>query len=583
MVKDAILPRFAPAAAALGVVALIVLSKPLGAVPRGIAIGCVIASWSAAALLQHRAVRAHATVVLALASATAAGQVEAGVLYGVACAMLILACVASLRAARMPASTEDTASATPARSTIVLFATAITVASGLILGLPRLAEIFERRLNAMFGGADNIEATAFSTTMVLGATRGMLQSKAIVLRIEGGRPDYLRGAVYDRYDGTRWTTSGPGRELTRIKARAIVEPGGMRITLVRNAPNGDDMRWFLPPDACDLGVAAGTIEVDGYGVARRAPMADPATITFRTTSCSAPPSPVTTPSPTDLEVSSKVRPALEVLATHWTANAATDRQKLDAIGRELAHFEYSLATPRDEGVDPIVDFVAVHRAGHCEMFASAMALMARTLGIPARVVGGYRVSEVNPITKTAVVRDRNAHAWVEAWVDGAWRAWDPTPLSETFASSGTTMDHVGDLFSAGFDLVVLGLSRLDALGLIGVLTAIVGLLLGLRWLATRLHTRRRQRRLARTLDVPLPCFESMTEALANAGHEHDPAEPIEVFVRRIDATGAPWAASVSRALMHYARLRYGGEGDDESITKEMARAEREIHASRVRT
>ena len=79
------------------------------------------------------------------------------------------------------------------------------------------------------------------------------------------------------------------------------------------------------------------------------------------------------------------------------------------------------------------------------MFASAMVLLARVEGIPARVVGGYHVSEVNPFTGRAIVRDRDAHAWVEAWIEGAWRKWDPTPVSESFARSGSAFDHIADL------------------------------------------------------------------------------------------------------------------------------------------
>ena len=100
----------------------------------------------------------------------------------------------------------------------------------------------------------------------------------------------------------------------------------------------------------------------------------------------------------------------------------------------MGGFGYSLEVKRSRGVDAVVDLLNIHREGHCELFASAMALLARTQGIPTRVVSGYRASEINPITGLAVVRERNAHTWVEAWVDGRWDTWDPTPMVEMTTS-----------------------------------------------------------------------------------------------------------------------------------------------------
>lgn len=82
-------------------------------------------------------------------------------------------------------------------------------------------------------------------------------------------------------------------------------------------------------------------------------------------------------------------------------------------------FRYTLdlSAPRDSSVDPIEQFVARDRQGHCQYFASAMAMMLRSQNIPARVVVGYKSDEYNPLGEHYLVRQLHAHAWVEALID----------------------------------------------------------------------------------------------------------------------------------------------------------------------
>ncbi|OJY31534.1 MAG: hypothetical protein BGO98_16010 [Myxococcales bacterium 68-20] len=569
--------RFLPPLSASAVVGLVAATRPLGSVARAAALMCLVAAWGAAAAVGRREVRAHASVALAIGAVTAAGQVDAGIPYGIACVLFLLACLASMRAARtVPAASGQPRARAPARATIVLAVTATCVTAGLIVGLPRLADRIERRLQAMFGGGGE-ETTAFSTTMVLGSTRGMLQSDAIVMRIEGERPEYLRGAVYDRYSPPYWVTSDTGRARRSVPAHVPAGADTTRVTLVRGAPQGEDMRWFLPGAACDLGVASEQIEIDAFGIARRARGDVPLSLTFRTRGCVATPTPVAPPTENDLDVPSKLKGALAPIAAGWTVSAKTDREKLEALSRELARFEYSLAVPRTAGIDPIVDFVTVHRAGHCEMFASAMVLMARLEGIPARVVGGYHVTEVNPLTGRAVVRDRNAHAWVEAWIDGAWRGFDPTPASESAGPSAGVFDHVGDLLSTALEHVVSAIAALGLLNTAAVLAAVIAFLLGIRWLGDRLRERRgRRRHDTRASALPLPCFVLLTDALASAGHARAESEPIEAFARRIGALDAPWALAASQALLDYASLRYGDVGDEALVARAIDRVARSV-------
>jgi protein-glutamine gamma-glutamyltransferase len=159
----------------------------------------------------------------------------------------------------------------------------------------------------------------------------------------------------------------------------------------------------------------------------------------------------------------RLLPALEALAKQWTADSGLPAQ--DIVGRarflenRFAHsglFKYSLdAQQRDPNLDPIEDFVSVHRAGHCEYFATALTLMLRSQGIPARMVVGFKTDEWNDIGQCYQVRQLHAHAWVEVkldrsqipedllhgqqicnWNRGAALRLDPTPAGGTQAKAG---------------------------------------------------------------------------------------------------------------------------------------------------
>ena len=93
------------------------------------------------------------------------------------------------------------------------------------------------------------------------------------------------------------------------------------------------------------------------------------------------------------------------------------------------HYTYALDVKLARDGDPIVDFVLNRRPAYCEYFASGMVLLLRTLGVPARIVSGFAVWEYNPIAAQWIVRQRDAHAWVEVYDDAnsRWVAFDATP------------------------------------------------------------------------------------------------------------------------------------------------------------
>jgi transglutaminase-like putative cysteine protease len=100
-------------------------------------------------------------------------------------------------------------------------------------------------------------------------------------------------------------------------------------------------------------------------------------------------------------------------------------------------FRYSLHLTRTNSAqDPVIDFLVNHKTGHCGYFASALTLLLRASGLPARMVNGFKGGDWNDIAQVLSVRQKHAHSWVEAYVspgpgrDPVWITLDPTPPSE---------------------------------------------------------------------------------------------------------------------------------------------------------
>jgi hypothetical protein len=149
-------------------------------------------------------------------------------------------------------------------------------------------------------------------------------------------------------------------------------------------------------------------------------------------------------------------PSLIALAEEWTRqfnlspeDPFTMARVFERQLRDSGRFTYSLEPqPRNPRVDPIEDFIAHHPRGHCEYFATALILMLRSQGIPARLVVGYKTDEWNPLGGFFQVRQLHAHTWVEVYLrreqipedirveapfwaraPGGWLRLDPTPPS----------------------------------------------------------------------------------------------------------------------------------------------------------
>jgi hypothetical protein len=122
-------------------------------------------------------------------------------------------------------------------------------------------------------------------------------------------------------------------------------------------------------------------------------------------------------------------PRIQELARFAVRGQDNDTDRAVAVARYLRlSYGYTLELPSHEVADPLAYFLFNRKKGHCEYFASAMAVMLRTLGIPSRLVTGFQSGIFNPLTELYVIRASDAHSWVEAWLPGrGWTTFDPTP------------------------------------------------------------------------------------------------------------------------------------------------------------
>ncbi len=424
-----------------------------------------------------------------------------------------------------------------AASVVALGALLTTLVS---LSLPVLDRATNRRFHALF--AARAARTSFTPHVRLDQPGFIRTNDDIVLRLHGAEADYLRGAVFDSFDGTYWSTStrgAAGLPGTATSARTAVD--SVEATQWLFAPRGSrivsDTDWEAD--------ALGALSPVARGVKQWA---------FA-------PSTGAVDAPTELDrmVPPSLAPELRALALEWTAGATDDRARLQALVRHLHEdFTYTLdrpVTPRGQSV--LLDFLLVHREGHCEFFASAFVALARALGIPARLVAGYRVVEHNGFGGYAVVRAKHAHAWGEAYVPvasdpirSAFEVFDPTPAAPTLAESSDRtvaafFDYLWTSLVAFYDAAVATPERtVPALGGAALVAFAVR--------AWR-NRRRRGRKIEGDVDAPPGPFVQFEARLAKEGFVRDRAETLESLALRLEVGGRE---PLSRALRRYARVRY---------------------------
>lgn len=133
-----------------------------------------------------------------------------------------------------------------------------------------------------------------------------------------------------------------------------------------------------------------------------------------------------------LQLPTTLDPRITELARTVAGNRTNTYDKARAIEEYLkTRLNYTLDLKNNNESDPIADFLFNTKQGHCEYFASAMAVMLRSLGIASRVGAGFQTGEYNQLNESYIVRQSDAHAWVEVYFPETrtWVEFDPTPTA----------------------------------------------------------------------------------------------------------------------------------------------------------
>ena len=512
-------------------------------------------------LVTHAQRRGDTSVLFVVAAAVACGQAHTGWVYPALVCVVVVSVAVFLQSLPDGGPRLRALGPRKLRTLAVAFAIAAASSVALIASLPWL---HARMVRVFYNWDRRGSTTGISGEILLGGAADISESNALVLRIHGPRPDYLRGVVFNRYRNGRWVPgeSDPGTTLS-LPSGFRDDGATSRVVATKIGP-----RYFVPLGASGVGTPSGMGVVDRMGALRALPEQRASTVWFRAGGKGD--LPILPPSDEDREIPPELTPRFRSLASEWTAGAPGQREQLEAIEQRLrTTFQYSLKHTRSTNADPVVDFLWVNRVGHCEYFATAMALLGRSLNIPTRVVSGFRVGERNPVGDFYVARDRDAHAWVEAWVDGQWTTFDPTPPSALSASHPASTPWLRAVFEWSGDRF----QRLDGgdirAGLFGLAGASAG---GAALLFLFRRVRRRRKARGLRSEPLVPSMAEMFAALAARGMTRGEAETLEAYVRRLrDASGGGEWQSAGDVIEQYARLLYGGIGRSEGVEDAAAR------------
>ena len=343
----------------------------------------------------------------------------------------------------------------PAAAT-VLIVFIVSIAAPLFFLLPRVG-------GAGFGGGSGggtDTSSGFSDSVRLGGVGRIQQNDAIVMRVrlDGVSASELddirwRGIALDTFDNQTWRKSKPGfpdrlakggNELTQIEpARGrgpfvlqtvYLEPVNLPILFV--LPRAVGIQSPMPFVMRDMGGALSFPskgDRTSYRVLSETTLPDIGLLR-RDNGLYA------DQYHNYLQLPEAIDPRIEALASEVIRGTRTRYDAAKAIEAHLqTQFGYTLEQ-KAGGDQPVSDFLFNVREGHCEYFSTAMTIMLRTQGIAARVVNGFQRGEYNETADVFVVRQRNAHSWVEVYFpdQDTWVTFDPTPFAGQNLTSGSS-------------------------------------------------------------------------------------------------------------------------------------------------
>lgn len=362
-------------------------------------------------------------------------------------------------------------------STFRVAAITLTLGGLIFLAMPR------RNVsgNATSSDAVGKHLSGFENEVQLGQLGEILENDSVVMSVElmdlaGNRivpaPDgpeqRWRGVTLDRYENGRWRRRLPHHTEINIVLPLSDEKPTVR-QVIKLEPTDSQTLFGLRPVilmdslSSDRRLAPQSSQIDGtlFRTDKRAVMVD-----YRVDSTND----EAMAQPGELfpragylehlvEVPEAAARAIRPIAEKIVAAIPREdlRARADAIERYFrgagSEFRYSLSMDvGDPDLDPVADFVINRKQGHCEYFASAMTLMLRSIGIPARMVNGFKGGDYNSVAGLTTVRQKHAHSWVEVLVEpqapadhrAFWATFDPTPADQRNESVARVGGMIGN-------------------------------------------------------------------------------------------------------------------------------------------
>jgi transglutaminase-like putative cysteine protease len=353
-------------------------------------------------------------------------------------------------------------------TTLIITSLSIIITLTLFFIIPRMGIGFfdKKTLNT-------IRMTAFSDKVSLGDIGEIKKNTAVVMRIELSskssknlwqlRPFYFRGGTLDSYDGRNWERKIKDKRLLRrnslgssthpnplqrdgimVEQSIMLEPldtdiifaleGWQKITGIPGGRQRYKSLWTDSSDALYFSAPpyrriSYSVQSTPTGLISERPLSPAEEALY-------------------LELPGKIEQVRE-LALSVTENSNNTLNSAELIEAHLKNnYSYTLNPPRGKGLTPIDDFLFYTKQGYCEQYATSMALMLRSIGIPSRLVTGFLEGEWNSFGEYLIIRQQDAHSWVEAYIEGiGWLRFDPT------ASGGLTTPSSSSRFSQYLDSI----------------------------------------------------------------------------------------------------------------------------------
>jgi len=309
------------------------------------------------------------------------------------------------------------------RTAGVLMAQAVPLMLALFLFFPRIQ-------GPVFGlpQATSAGVTGLSDNMTPGDLANLGLSDEVAFRVEFRTPPpktadmYWRGPVLWDFDGRTWTMGSVAPSLEHVRSQRS-EAVQYAVTLEPH-----HMRWLFAIDLPDMVPPEAALTSDYQLLSRR-----PVRVRQRYEMTSRLGNRIEHEEPPAqlrraLRLPRGSNPRAEELGRELRAQSGSSAE---VVSRALNMFRTQLffytLVPPELGRNPVDEFLFDTRRGFCEHYASAFVFLMRAAGIPARVVTGYQGGEMNPLADYLIVRQSEAHAWAEVWLDGqGWLRVDPT-------------------------------------------------------------------------------------------------------------------------------------------------------------